>query len=239
MYLEIFLLCPPNFFSFHFASFRRYTRKNISSMFYLFKNWLQMEMQTLHAVSQQDLLTNVGGRLNTLYKYFFCTQTMKFLRLVQQIYKDFLYFQVELISSTIVESVAITINSETFQHFTIFVIELLLGNTALYKPCSKFEVHQHPTRKIFTIYFLLKLNVQGYFKVPRAIFLCNDGDGHQGQFIYIKDERDGQEYLGLCEVEVFEKQSMYIILYIVSITFHFFFIWILFQISFKGTKKCF
>ena len=31
--------------------------------------------------------------------------------------------------------------SDSFQHFTIFVIELLHGNKALYKPCSKFEVN--------------------------------------------------------------------------------------------------
>ena len=48
---------------------------------------------------------------------------------------------------------------------------------------------------------------QGYFSEPRAMFLCNDGDGHMGQFVYIKDEREEQEYLGLCEVQVFPKQS--------------------------------
>ena len=46
----------------------------------------------------------------------------------------------ELLSPATVESVAVTINSDSFQHFTIFVIELLQGNKALYKPCSTFEV---------------------------------------------------------------------------------------------------
>ena len=49
-------------------------------------------------------------------------------------------FQVQLRSQASIESVAVTINSDGFQHFTIFVIELLHGNKALYKPCSKFEV---------------------------------------------------------------------------------------------------
>ena len=55
---------------------------------------------------------------------------------------DCISHQVQLLglSPTTVESVAVTINSDTFQHFTIFVIELLQGNKALYKPCSKFEV---------------------------------------------------------------------------------------------------
>ena len=48
--------------------------------------------------------------------------------------------QVQLRAPATVESVAVTINSDSFQHFTIFVIELLHGNKALYKPCSKFEV---------------------------------------------------------------------------------------------------
>ena len=39
------------------------------------------------------------------------------------------------------------------------------------------------------------------------MFLCNNGDGHKGQFVYIKDEREEQEYLGLCEVQVFPKLS--------------------------------
>ena len=53
------------------------------------------------------------------------------------------------------------------------------------------------------------LYLQGYFSEPRAMFLCNDGGGHTGQFVYIKDEREEQEYLGLCEVQVFPVQSKF------------------------------
>ncbi len=56
----------------------------------------------------------------------------------------------------------------------------------MYKPCAKFE---------------------GKFESKKAAFLCNDGDGHPGQFVYIRDDREEQEYFGLCEVEVFEYQS--------------------------------
>ena len=66
--------------------------------------------------------------------------------------------------------------------------ELLEGNKAMYKPCSKFE---------------------GKFEQKKAVFLCNDGDGHPGQFVYIRDDREEQEYFGLCEVEVFEFKSKY------------------------------
>ena len=85
-----------------------------------------------------------------------------------------------------IQSVAVTISPGSYQHFTIFVIELLEGNKAMYKPCSKFE---------------------GKFESKKAVFLCNDGLGHPGQFVYIRDDREEQEYFGLCEVEVFEFDS--------------------------------
>ena len=59
----------------------------------------------------------------------------------------------------------------------------------MYKPCSKFE---------------------GKFEEKKAVFLCNDGDGHPGQFVYIRDDREEQEYFGLCEVEVFQFQSEFL-----------------------------
>ena len=77
---------------------------------------------------------------------------------------------------------AVTIKSNTFQNFTIFVIELLEDNKALYKPCSSFE---------------------GAFEESPAVFLCNERKGHFGEFVYIKDNRGEQEYLSLCEVQVF------------------------------------
>ena len=100
------------------------------------------------------------------------------------IYPDFP--QVQLKAPVNIEAIAVSMNSDTVQHFTIFVIELLEGAKALYKPCSKFE---------------------GFFNEPRAVFLCNDGKGHFGEFVYIKDDRDKQEYLGLCEVQVFPFKS--------------------------------
>ena len=69
-----------------------------------------------------------------------------------------------------------------------FILELLEGNKAMYKPCSKFE---------------------GKFETKKAVFLCNDGLGHPGQFVYIRDDREEQEYFGLCEVEVFEFTSKF------------------------------
>ncbi len=56
----------------------------------------------------------------------------------------------------------------------------------MYKPCSKFV---------------------GKFDVKKAVFLCNDGLGHPGQFVYIRDEREEEEFFGLCEVEVFQLKS--------------------------------
>ena len=36
-------------------------------------------------------------------------------------------------------AVAVTMSPGSYQHFTIFVVELLEGNKAMYKPCAKFE----------------------------------------------------------------------------------------------------
>ena len=119
------------------------------------------------------------------------------------------WWQVHLGDAVTIQSVAVTISPGSYQHFTIFVIgwfhrtihlndqctpppfaELLEGNKAMYKPCSKFE---------------------GKFEEKKAVFLCNDGDGHPGQFVYIRDDREEQEYFGLCEVEVFQFQSEFLL----------------------------
>ena len=72
--------------------------------------------------------------------------------------------------------------------FLLLFAELLEGNKAMYKPCSKFS---------------------GKFEAKKAVFLCNDGLGHPGQFVYVRDEREEQEYFGLCEVEVFQLKSKF------------------------------
>ena len=73
-----------------------------------------------------------------------------------------------------------------FQKFAIFVVEILDGNTAEYKPCAQFE---------------------GRFHEQQAKFKCNDGSGQLGQFVYIRDDRVDREYFGLCEVQVFQKRG--------------------------------
>ncbi|XP_069986362.1 uncharacterized protein [Penaeus vannamei] len=92
------------------------------------------------------------------------------------------WWQVHLGHKFNVMSVGVTISPGSFQEFTIYVIELLTDNKALYKPCTTFK---------------------GVFQTHKAIFQCNDGLGHPGQFVYIRDDREEQEYFGLCEVEVF------------------------------------
>ena len=73
-----------------------------------------------------------------------------------------------------------------FQKFAIFVVEILDGNTAEYKPCAQFE---------------------GRFHEQQAKFKCNEGSGQLGQFVYIRDDRVDREYFGLCEVQVFQKRG--------------------------------
>lgn len=67
----------------------------------------------------------------------------------------------------------------------------------MYKPCTTFK---------------------GRFQNPRILFTCNDGLGHQGRYVYIRDDRRDQDYFGLCEVEVFayrggEDSATYILIY--------------------------
>ena len=91
------------------------------------------------------------------------------------------WWQVKLRSAELIQRVSVTMQSDSKQHFSIYVIELLDGSNALYKPCSQFE---------------------GYFKEPRVMFECNEGKGHVGNFIYIRDERASHEHFSVCEVEV-------------------------------------
>ena len=46
-----------------------------------------------------------------------------------------------------------------------------------------------------------------YFQDQKALFECNDSEGHSGQFVYIRDDREDKEYFGMCEVEVFEHKG--------------------------------
>ena len=91
-----------------------------------------------------------------------------------------------------------------YQKFAIFVVEILDGNTAEYKPCAQFE---------------------GRFHEQQVRFECNSGDGQTGQFVYIRDDRVDRwvvlqklaqfcnptqlfrEYFGLCEVQVFQRSD--------------------------------
>ncbi|XP_023349201.1 uncharacterized protein LOC111717966 isoform X3 [Eurytemora carolleeae] len=74
----------------------------------------------------------------------------------------------------------------SYQKFSIFVVEILDGSTAEYKPCAQFE---------------------GRFKTLRKEFECVN-EGQKGQFVYIRDDRMDTEYFGLCEIQVFQAQEV-------------------------------
>ena len=76
----------------------------------------------------------------------------------------------------------VTVRPESFHHITVFVIQLMEGNTALYKPCSASI---------------------GEVLESAVLFTCNGGEGHRGEFVFIRDEREGEEHFSLCEVMVF------------------------------------
>ena len=76
----------------------------------------------------------------------------------------------------------VTLSPGSVQHFTVFVIQLMEGDKAAYKPCSGF---------------------QGEVLESTVLFSCNDGEGLLGDFVYIRDEREGEQHFNLCEVHVF------------------------------------
>ena len=58
--------------------------------------------------------------------------------------------QVHLSGSPRVGSVAITMSPGSYQHFTIFVVQLLEGNKAMYKPCAEFKGRFQVSRYMIT-----------------------------------------------------------------------------------------
>ena len=91
------------------------------------------------------------------------------------------WWQVQ-ISRSQVHSVGLVLPVNTSLHLSIFVIELLQGDKASYKPCSSFS---------------------DLTTSPYVVFTCNQDRGLLGEFIYIRDERREEEPLTLCEVEIF------------------------------------
>ena len=51
------------------------------------------------------------------------------------------------------------------------------------------------------------------FQDQKALFNCNENEGHHGQFVYLRDDREDKEYFGLCEVEVFEHKGKFGLMY--------------------------
>ena len=95
------------------------------------------------------------------------------------------WWQVQ-ISRSQVQSVGLVLPLNTSLQLSIFVIELLQGNKASYKPCSSFS---------------------DLTTSPYVVFTCNQDRGLLGDFLYIRDERREEEPLSLCEVEIFSVED--------------------------------
>ena len=95
------------------------------------------------------------------------------------------WWQVQ-IKQTLVQQIGLVLPVNSYQHFSIFVIQLLEGNQAMYKPCSSFK----------------NITIDSY-----VVFKC-DNVGLLGEFIYIRDERpDKNEDFSLCEVQIFSNEG--------------------------------
>ena len=98
------------------------------------------------------------------------------------------WWQVQIKQSK-VNKIGLNLPPKTQQHFSIFVIQLLEGNQAMFKPCSSFN----------------DLTLDSF-----VMFECNseDNEGLLGEFIYIRDERTDENLeFKLCEVQIFSKEG--------------------------------
>ncbi|CAG0882098.1 unnamed protein product [Darwinula stevensoni] len=77
--------------------------------------------------------------------------------------------------------------TRTYQAFTVFVIDVREEKRALYQECARFS---------------------GTFLSDKAMFRCNGGLETPWQIVYIRDDRQTQEHLGLCEVQVFATRGL-------------------------------
>ncbi|CAG0901159.1 unnamed protein product [Darwinula stevensoni] len=82
--------------------------------------------------------------------------------------------------------VGIRIERGTYQAFTVFVMDVQEEKPALYQECVRFS---------------------GTFPLETMMFRCNRALGTTGQIVYIRDERQTEEHLRLCEVQVFASQE--------------------------------
>lgn len=90
------------------------------------------------------------------------------------------WWQVILPEDTQIQSVAITVNAESEQKFTIFVIDLDDKNRTNFVKCDSFDGRM----------------------MGREMFQC-PGNGLTGHKVYIRDDRKELNQLALCEVEIF------------------------------------
>ena len=96
------------------------------------------------------------------------------------------WWQVQIKQSK-VNNIALNQPKNTHQHLSIFVIQLLEGNQAMYKPCSSFN----------------NVTQDSYI-----MFDCNSEDGLLGEFIYIRDEREDENLqFTLCDVKIFSNEG--------------------------------
>ena len=96
------------------------------------------------------------------------------------------WWQVQIKQSW-VHSIAITLPHLSHQHFSIFIIQLLDGNQAMYKPRSAFNSNSTE---------------------QTVLFECNGENGLLGEFVYIRDERPEEDKeFKLCEVQIISQQG--------------------------------
>ncbi|CAG0893228.1 unnamed protein product [Darwinula stevensoni] len=92
------------------------------------------------------------------------------------------WWQVNLGRRYNIASIDIRIQRGTYQAFTVFLIDVREEKLALYEECARFS---------------------GTFPNDNKMFRCKEGLGTPGQIVYIRDDRQTQASLWLCEVQVF------------------------------------
>ena len=96
--------------------------------------------------------------------------------------------------------------------FTVFLVTVREGNTAEYKPCDTYtgvtgdkvvEINCHG-EIVFLEQFSAYWPISFTFPSQTTDNCCS---GQQGQFVFIRDDRNSDEYFGVCEVTVLRFQG--------------------------------
>ena len=102
------------------------------------------------------------------------------------------WWQVQIDSSEVETIFMMTTPASSVQSVSVFLIELLPGTRAEYKQCPPAAHHHHHHHH------------QDHHQQGLAQFDCQN---QTGEFVYIRDNRQEEQHLAICEVQVIPRSG--------------------------------